>query len=68
MKEPTRGNSHLPDFHELNDRIIAEPSTEPRIVIKTNLDTQNVREENPYAREENKLSQEFQVFFEGENK
>lgn len=38
----------LPDFKQLNDRLIAEASPEPKLVIKTNLDPDNVAEENPY--------------------
>lgn len=42
------GSKNLPDFKELNDRIIANPSTGPQLVIKTNLDPKDVKEENPY--------------------
>ncbi|MDQ7860858.1 hypothetical protein RCO48_06745 [Peribacillus frigoritolerans] len=47
--EPNKpGNKNVPDFKELNDRIIREASQSPRLVIKTNLDTKNVNDENPY--------------------
>lgn len=38
----------LPDFKELNDRLIADPSPSPGLVIKTNLDKDDVTEDNPY--------------------
>ncbi|MBD1381656.1 hypothetical protein [Metabacillus arenae] len=34
-------NKNMPDFKQLSDRIIAEPSTSPQLVIKTNLDNRN---------------------------
>jgi hypothetical protein len=49
-------------------RIIAEPSTEVKLVIKTNLDPQTVTEENPYVDKGNKASEELKAFFEGEKK
>ncbi|MDQ6597008.1 hypothetical protein E2K98_00630 [Bacillus salipaludis] len=58
-KQP--GNKKLPDFDKLNDRIIAERPSEPMLVIKTNLDSKNVKEENPYYHGEN--TKEFQEFF-----
>lgn len=42
------GNKDMPDFKQLEDRIIAEPSPAPKLVIKTNLDPKDVTEENPY--------------------
>lgn len=45
-KEP--GSKKLPDFKELNDRIIAEHTSEPMLVIKTNLDPKDATEVNPY--------------------
>jgi hypothetical protein len=41
-------SGQLPDFDELNDRVIAEASPSPTLVIKTNLDPKNIAEENPY--------------------
>ncbi|MBD8070200.1 hypothetical protein [Bacillus sp. PS06] len=38
----------IPDFNQLNDRIIANPSPEPTLVIKTNLDPKDPTDENPY--------------------
>jgi hypothetical protein len=62
MKEENRNN--MPNFDELNDRIIAEASDSPRISIKTNLDPKNTTEENPYngenmSKEEQKKHQQF---------
>ncbi|HZH62629.1 MAG TPA: hypothetical protein VEY70_24325 [Metabacillus sp.] len=42
-------NEKLPDFKELDDRLIAEASPSPSLVIKTNLDKDNITEDNPYA-------------------
>ncbi|RAK22102.1 hypothetical protein B0I26_10290 [Anoxybacillus vitaminiphilus] len=49
-------------------RIIAAPSPEVKLVIKTNLDPQTVTEENPYVDKRNKASEELKAFFEGEKK
>ncbi|MBA2870225.1 hypothetical protein HNQ85_000483 [Anoxybacillus calidus] len=49
-------------------RIIAEPSTEVKLVIKTNLDPQTITEENPYIDKGNKASEELKAFFEEEKK
>lgn len=46
--EKRKSNEQLPDFKELNDRIIAEPTSSPHLVIKTNLDPKDVTEGNPY--------------------
>ncbi|MGC4377170.1 hypothetical protein WD019_09570 [Fictibacillus sp. Mic-4] len=48
MEPRQPGKKDMPDFKELNDRIIAEPSNEPTLVIKTNLDAKDATEENPY--------------------
>jgi hypothetical protein len=56
----------LPDFQQLNDRIIAEPSDEPKVVIKTNLDPKQVTEENPYAQGNTRVNKTFEAFFKGE--
>ncbi|UPM55007.1 hypothetical protein [Gottfriedia acidiceleris] len=52
MSEPLQpGNKKLPDFNELNDRIIAEHGTTgPSLVIKTNLDPKDSTVDNPYYR------------------
>ncbi|WP_434218697.1 hypothetical protein [Peribacillus simplex] len=63
LLEPNKpGNKNAPDFQELNDRIIREPSQSPRLVIKTNLDAKNVNDENPYSNRIN--SDGFSDFFE----
>jgi hypothetical protein len=47
--EPRKpGNKNMPDFEQLNDRIIAESSPSPMLVIKTNLDPKDALENNPY--------------------
>lgn len=55
MTEPQQpGNKNLPDFKQLDDRIIAERSTsEPMLVIKTNLDPKDPSVENPYIKNAN---------------
>ncbi|MGN7299601.1 hypothetical protein [Ferdinandcohnia sp. SAFN-114] len=59
------GNQKLPDFKELNDRIIADASDEPMLVIKTNLDPKNATEENLYFKEsQSDNREEFTSFFE----
>ncbi|BBW95869.1 MULTISPECIES: hypothetical protein [Geobacillus] len=55
----------LPDFKQLNDRVINEPPNEPMLVIKTKLDPDRVTEENPYAQGRSEVSQAFVSFFEG---
>ncbi|WP_040205071.1 hypothetical protein [Neobacillus jeddahensis] len=45
-KQP--GNKEIPDFKQLNDRVIAESTPTPMIVIKTNLDPKDATENNPY--------------------
>jgi hypothetical protein len=52
----------LPDFNELTDRIIAEPTSSPTLVIKTNLDQENIEKENPYSTNK-KISANFKNFF-----
>jgi hypothetical protein len=64
MSKMNKGSNHLPDFHQLNDRIIAEPSDEPSLVIKTNLDPKTPTENNPYIvdqkiQDKNKFNQYF---------
>lgn len=50
MKPNKPGSKELPDFKELEDRLIAEAPSEPMLVIKTNLDPKDVTEDNPYYR------------------
>jgi hypothetical protein len=49
-------------------RIIAEPTEEIQLIIKTNLDPESVTEENPYIGNANKDNEELKAFFEGEKK
>lgn len=53
-----------PDFKQLEDRVIADPSPEPMLVIKTNLDPTDSTENNPYLQSEPEDKEEFQEFFE----
>jgi hypothetical protein len=59
------GNKEMPDFDSLSDRVIAEPTPEATFAIKTNLDSTNSEEENPYyskdstAKDKRKLDQYF---------
>jgi hypothetical protein len=46
------GSEKMPDFRELDDRLIAQHSSEPFLVIKTNLDPENSTIENPYYKNE----------------
>ncbi len=55
-------NEQLPDFKELDDRLIAEASSSPSLVIKTNLDKDDVKEDNPYATGQSN-SDTFENFF-----
>lgn len=67
MTEPKQpGNKKLPDFEELNDRFIAEKrSSEPMLVIKTNLDPKDSTVDNPYYQEDDKKDNEaFREYFE----
>ncbi len=48
MEQNKPGNKELPDFKELEDRLIAEAPSEPMLVIKTNLDPMDSTEDNPY--------------------
>jgi hypothetical protein len=57
---------NLPDFKQLTDRFINEPSDEPMLVIKTNLDPKQVTEENFYAQGKKNVSKTFEAFFKGE--
>jgi hypothetical protein len=67
MTEPKQpGNKDLPDFEELNDRFIAERHTsEPMLVIKTNLDPKDSTVDNPYFKDDDKKDNEaFRDYFE----
>lgn len=64
MEPKLTGNKQMPDFNKLTDRIIAEKSPEPTIVIKTNLDPKDPTENNPYFRQNQiKNPEEFKEFF-----
>lgn len=58
----------LPDFKQLNDRLINEPSDEPMLVIKTNLDPERITDENPYAKGKTNVSRTFASFLKGANR
>jgi hypothetical protein len=58
-------NNDKRDFKELNDRIIAEASTSPKIVAKMTTDPSNALEDNPYTEEEMKIqNQKILAYFE----
>jgi hypothetical protein len=59
-----KSKKDMPDFKQLEDRVIAEPSPEPMLVIKTNLDPKNVTEENPYLKDQPIDEKEFREYFE----
>ncbi|WP_186380453.1 hypothetical protein [Brevibacillus brevis] len=44
----------LPDFKQLDDRLIAEPPTSPIIAIRTNLDKEPNDVDNPYVQQDSK--------------
>ncbi len=48
MEPQQPGSRKMPDFKELNDRLIVEQSPQPFLVIKTNLDPKDATEDNPY--------------------
>jgi hypothetical protein len=64
--EPRKpGNKNMPDFDQLNDRIIADSSPSPMLVIKTNLDPKDVTENNPYYQDtEVKNAKRIKEYFE----
>ncbi|OLO25371.1 hypothetical protein BTR23_24845 [Alkalihalophilus pseudofirmus] len=67
MEKEKQGNKNIPDFNKLSDRVIAEPTNSPTFVMKTNLDPENVTEENPYFDEKaQQNSKEFRQYFEEE--
>ena len=65
MEPKQPGNKKLPDFDQLNDRIIADRPPEVTLVIKSNLDPKDSTENNPYyhGKETNNLK-EFKDYFE----
>lgn len=66
MTEPQQpGNKNLPDFDQLNDRVIAEGAPKPIVVIKTNLDPQDSTVDNPYYQNKEKTDEKvFREYFE----
>lgn len=60
-------NEQMPDFKQLNDRLIANPTDEPTLVIKTNLDPKDPTEDNPYY-SHNTDKEKFNDYFEEETK
>lgn len=65
MEPKQPGSKHMPDFDRLNDRIIADSSPSPMLVIKTNLDPKDVSENNPYYQDtEVKNPKAIKEFFE----
>lgn len=38
MKDKPIGNNDMPDMKQLEDRFISNPTSEPFLIIKTNLD------------------------------
>jgi hypothetical protein len=62
--EPNKpGNKDLPDFKELSDRVIADATEGPRLVIKTNLDKDNVKDDNPYISENKEVNTLLRDYF-----
>jgi hypothetical protein len=57
--------TNIPDFKELNDRMILNPSSSPSIGAKTNLDAKNNIENNPYLSKEKEIDdrEEINDFF-----
>ncbi|MDQ0198644.1 hypothetical protein [Neobacillus ginsengisoli] len=65
MEPKLPGNKKMPDFDQLNDRIIADRPSTPSLVIKTNLDAKDATENNPYNHDkEPKDPKEFRDYFE----
>lgn len=64
--EPTKpGSNKLPDFDQLNDRMIAEPTEQPMLVIRTNLDPIDSTEDNPYYKNKQETNtKKFRDYFE----
>ncbi|WP_160719899.1 hypothetical protein [Bacillus sp. USDA818B3_A] len=65
MEPKQPGNKKMPDFEQLNDRVILESTPTPMIVIKTNLDPKSAAENNPYYQDEEvKDPKAFKDYFE----
>lgn len=65
METNKPGSKKIPDFDSLNDRMIADSSSGPMLVIKTNLDSKDSTENNPYYHDkETKDPKKFRDYFE----
>jgi hypothetical protein len=63
-----KNRNSMPDFDSLNDRLIAEHTTQPMLVIKTNLDPKDSTVDNPYYTNKELADKgKFRDYFEGEN-
>ncbi|WP_066051513.1 hypothetical protein [Robertmurraya korlensis] len=64
--EPRKpGSDKLPDFEQLDDRVIAQHTEAPMLVIKTNLDPKDSTVDNPYYKNKNLTdTKEFRDYFE----
>lgn len=55
----------MPDFDELQDRVIAEPTKQPIFVMKTTLDPKDSTENNPYFKNKDETDlKTFRDYFE----
>lgn len=64
MKPKQSGNTSLPDFKEMTDRVVAEPANGVQLVIKTNLDPSDATVDNPYFKNEQITdSEQFKEYF-----
>jgi hypothetical protein len=65
MEPRQPGNKKLPDFAQLNDRMIVDRPPELMLVVKSNLDPKDSTENNPYYHDkETKDPKEFREYFE----
>lgn len=65
MDRENMGNKDLPDFKQLNDRVIADSPSEPFLVLKTNLDPDEPSVENPYYQNAATNKKELNDYFNG---
>ncbi|WP_100407393.1 hypothetical protein [Bacillus solitudinis] len=64
MKDTKKQDKLIPDFDKLSDRVIADPPKSSMFVMKTNLDSDNVEEDNPYFEGKEKDIKALRKFFE----
>ncbi|PLS16477.1 hypothetical protein CVD28_15420 [Bacillus sp. M6-12] len=65
MEPQKPGSKNMPDFKELEDRMLEPRNPQPTLVIKTNLDPENPEEYNPYVQNATTNHKEkFNKFFE----